>query len=296
MYDILAMLIAQILTGLTFAMLLYLIASGLTLILGIIDVVNFAHGSLYMLGAYAMYTATQYMNFYAALLLAPIIVGIIGFIIEKYLIKYVYKGGHILQLLLTYGLVLFLADAVKYIYSGEGQEFVKSVSLPANLEEPIYIMGKAFPIYYCFVIGVGFLVAIFLWWLIESKRWGSIIRAAASNKAMLNALGYNVNRIYTAIFVLGVVLAGLGGALASPVRAAYPGMGVEVVVASFIVVIIGGFGSMSGALIAAIIIGQLEVFGMMYAEELSMVVIYLILLIVIVVKPSGIFGKKIGEF
>ncbi|MCF8103915.1 MAG: branched-chain amino acid ABC transporter permease [Desulfohalobiaceae bacterium] len=294
----LSTLFIQVLNGLTFAMFLYLIASGLTLILGVIDVVNFAHGSLYMLGAFFMYSLINEigLNFYLALLLAPIGVGLIGILLERFLLRHVYKGGHILQLLLTYGLVLVFGDAVRMKWSGHGQEFVKSVSTPELLDGTFYFLGQAFPVYYMFVICSGFIVAAFLWWFLEKSPWGSIIRASATNRNMVGALGINVNIIYSLIFGFGSFLAGIGGVLASPVRAAYPGMGVEVVVQCFIVVIIGGFGSVQGAFIAALLIGQLEVFGIMFFEELSMVFVYVLLLVVILFKPSGLFGKKIGEY
>lgn len=291
-------ILIQVLSGLTFAMFLYLTASGLTLILGVIDVVNFAHGALYMLGAYFIYSWVQEFsgNFYVALILAPVAVGLIGLIIERFLIKHVYKGGHILQLLLTYGLILVLQDAVKIKWSGHGEEFVKSVSTPAQLNGVLDIMGHPFPVYYIFIICVGFAVAVFMWWFLGKSKWGSVIRAGTTNRDMVNALGINVDRFYSLIFGLGSLMAGFGGALSAPVRAAYPGMGVEVVVECFIVVIIGGFGSVQGAFIAALLIGEMEVFGIMFLEELSMVFVYLLLLIVILFKPAGLFGKKIGEY
>ena len=293
-------LIIQVLNGITFAMFLYLIAAGLSLVFGVINIVNFAHGSLYMLGAFFAYSLVHHLNFtgnfIVTLILVPIAVGIISVFIEWVLLRRIYNAPHFLQLLMTYGVVLIVQDAVRYFWGGLGEEFVKSVPAPKMLAGSIDIMGHPFPVYYLFAIFCGFGVAGFLWWFLERSRWGSLIRAAASQKEMLNALGMNVKLIYSLVFGLGGLLGGLGGVLAAPVRAAYPGMGVEVIVECFIVVVVGGLGSVQGALVAALIIGQLEVFGIMFIEELSMIFIYVLMGAVLLYKPTGLFGKKVGEY
>ena len=293
-------LIIQVLNGVTFAMFLYLIAAGLSLVFGVINIVNFAHGSLYMLGAFFAYSLVHHLNFtgnfIVTLILVPIAVGIISIIIEWALLRRIYNAPHFLQLLMTYGVVLIVQDVVRYFWGGLGEEFVKSVPAPEILAGSIDIFGHPFPSYYLFAIFCGFVVAGFLWWFLERSRWGSLIRAAASQREMLNALGMNVKLIYSLVFGLGGLLGGLGGVLAAPVRAAYPGMGVEVIVECFIVVVVGGLGSVQGALLAALIIGQLEVFGIMFIEELSMIFIYVLMGAVLLYKPTGLFGKKVGEY
>ena len=292
-------LLIQILNGITYAMFLYLIAAGLSIVFGVIDIVNFAHGSFYMLGAFIAYSLIHALNFngdfYVTLMLAPIAVGLIGMVMEVFLLRPIYKAPHFLQLLLTYGVVLIVQDAVMFFWSGHG-EFVKSVPPPKILAGSIDIFGQPFPSYYLFTIFCGTALAVLIWWFLEKSRWGSLIRAAASQKEMLNALGVNVKLLYTMVFGLGALLGGLGGALAAPVRAAYPGMGVEVVVECFIVVVLGGLGSVRGALVAALIIGQLEVFGIRFLEEFSMVFIYLLMICVLLYKPSGLLGKKVGQY
>jgi len=293
-------ILIQVLNGITFAMFLYLIAAGLSIVFGVINIVNFAHGSLYMLGAFFAYSLTHHLNFtgnfFVTLILAPVGVGLIGLALEYTLLRRIYNAPHFLQLLLTYGIILVTQDVVKYVWGGLGEEFVKSVPPPDFLAHSVNILGRPFPSYYLFTICCGFSLAFLLWWFIEKSRWGSLIRAAASQREMLNALGINVKLLYALVFGLGAFLGGLGGALASPVRAAYPGMGVEVIVECFIVVVIGGLGSVQGALIAALIIGQLEVFGIMFLEELSMIFIYVLMGVVLLYKPSGLFGKKVGEY
>ena len=290
----------QVLNGVTFAMFLYLIAAGLSIVFGVINIVNFAHGSLYMLGAFFAYSLTHHLNFtgnfFVTLALAPIAVGLVGLALEVVLLRRIYNAPHFLQLLLTYGVVLVIQDVVKYVWGGLGEEFVKSVPPPEFLAHSIDILGHPFPSYYIFTICCGLALAFCLWWFLEKSRWGSLIRAAASQRDMLNALGVNVKLLYALVFGLGAFLGGLGGALAAPVRAAYPGMGVEVIVECFIVVVVGGLGSVQGALIAALIIGQLEVFGVMFLEELSMIFIYVLMGVVLLYKPSGLFGKKVGEY
>ena len=292
-------IIIQVLNGITFAMFLYLIAAGLSIVFGVIDIVNFAHGSFYMLGAFIAYSLIHILNFsgdfYVTLMLAPIAVGIVGVIMEVFLLRPIYKAPHFLQLLLTYGVVLIVQDAIMFFWSGHG-EFVKSVPPPKILAGSINIFGHPFPTYYLFTIICGMILATLLWWFLEKSKWGSLIRAAASQKEMLNALGVNVKLLYTMVFALGALLGGLGGVLAAPVRAAYPGMGMEVIVECFIVVVLGGLGSVRGAFVAALIIGQLEVFGIEFLEEFSMVFIYLLMIGVLLYKPSGLFGKKVGQY
>ena len=251
-------------------------------------------------GAFLTYSILHHYNFtgnfIVTLAVAPVLVGIVGMVMERFLLRPIYQAPHFLQLLLTYGVVLIIQDVVKFFWGGLGQEFVKSVPPPKFLSGSIDLLGHPFPTYYVFTIIAGFTVATFIWWFLEKSRWGSLIRAAASQKQMLNALGINVKMLYTLVFGLGALLGGLGGALASPVRAAYTGMGVEVIVECFIVVVLGGLGSVRGALIAALIIGQLEVFGIRYFEEFSMVFIYLLMMVVLLYKPSGLFGKKVGQY
>ena len=254
-----AFLAVQCLNGLTQAMFLFLIASGLTLIFGVLGVLNFAHGSLYMLGAYLSYTITSLFvgspaAFWISLVLASAGVAVVGALVEATFLRPVYRREELEQLLVTYALVLIISDAVKFIWGPDN----RSVSRPAILAGSVDIGGRDFPTYNLLVLALGPLVALVLWLLLSRTQFGRLIRAAANDREMVGVVGVDVSRLFTGVFALGAWLGGLGGGLAAPVGAIYPGMDVEVIAESFIVVVVGGMGSLTGTLLGALIIGQLE--------------------------------------
>ncbi len=287
-------LAVQCLNGLTQAMFLFLIASGLSLIFGVLGVLNFAHGSLYMLGAYLSYTiASLFVGspaaFWVALILGSIGVALVGGIIESVFLRPVYRREELDQLLVTYALVLIISDLVKLAWGAEN----RSGSRPALLAGSVDIAGRDFPTYNLFVLAVGPLVALGLWLLLRRTQFGRLVRAAANDREMVGVVGVNVTGLFTGVFMLGAWLGGLGGGLAAPIGAIYPGMDVEVIVESFIVVVVGGMGSLGGTLLGALIIGQLNAFGILFFPRFAIVFVYILMAVVLVIRPWGLLGRPV---
>ncbi|MEE9419078.1 MAG: branched-chain amino acid ABC transporter permease [Desulfatiglandaceae bacterium] len=287
-------LIIQSLNGLTYAMFYFLIASGLSLIFGVLGILNFAHGSLYMLGAYLTHQfVSLFVNspgqFWWAVLSASLAVALIGGIIERFLLRHLYIREELNQLLFTYALVLIISDFAKIIWGTE--QF--SVSRPAMLKGAVEILGQHFPKYNIFIILLGPCIAFLFWFIMLRTRWGRMIRAAALDREMLGSLGVNVSRLFMVVFIIGCWLGGLGGALVSPVSAITPGMDVEVVIDAFIVVVIGGLGSFWGTLLGALILGQVVSLGILVFPRLSMVFIYVLMALVLILRPWGLLGRPL---
>ncbi len=287
-----AFVVVQCLNGLTQAMFLFLIASGLTLIFGVLGVLNFAHGSLYMLGAYLSYTiASLFVGrpsaFWVALVLGSLGVALAGGLIEAVFLRPVYRRAELDQLLVTYALVLIIGDVVKFAWGPDN----RSISRPAILAGSVLVGGRDFPTYNLVVIALGPLVAAALWLLLTRTQFGRLIRAAASDREMVGVVGADVSRLFTGVFVLGAWLGGLGGGLAAPVGAIYPGMDVEVIAESFIVVVVGGMGSLTGTLLGSLIIGQLNAFGILFFPRFALLFVYVLMVVVLVVRPWGLLGK-----
>lgn len=287
-------LAVQCLNGLTQAMFLFLIASGLSLIFGVLGVLNFAHGSLYMLGAYLSYTIASWFvgspaAFWVALILGSIGVALVGGIIESVFLRPVYRREELDQLLVTYALVLIISDLVKLAWGAEN----RSGSRPALLAGSVDIAGRDFPTYNLFVLAVGPLVALGLWLLLRRTQFGRLVRAAANDREMVGVVGVNVTGLFTGVFMLGAWLGGLGGGLAAPIGAIYPGMDVEIIVESFIVVVVGGMGSLGGTLLGALIIGQLNAFGILFFPRFAIVFVYILMAVVLVIRPWGLLGRPV---
>ena len=283
-------MITQTTGGLISGMLLFLVAAGLSLIFGTLKVVNFMHGSLYMLGAYfayTLYTATG--SFTIAVVGSAIGVGLFGLVFERLFMSRVYNTDVLMQLLVCYGFILILDDAVKIIW---GAEFL-SMGMPAAFQRPpIMIAGGILPVYYLFLIGVTLGVALLLGLLLTRTRVGKIVRAAAVNPTMTAALGINTALVFGGVFALGGLLAGLSGALAAPVRSMVAGMGFSILIESFIVTVIGGMGSIGGALVGALLIGLVRSFGTIGFPLFTEGVMFLFMTLVLITKPSGLFGKE----
>ncbi len=284
----------QCLNGLTQAMFLFLIASGLTLIFGVLGVLNFAHGSLYMLGAYLSFTVTSLFVgrpgvFWVALVLGSLGVALAGGLIEAVFLRPVYRREELDQLLVTYALVLIIGDVVKFAWGPDN----RSVSRPAILAGSVLIGGREFPTYNLVVIALGPLVAAALWLLLARTQFGRLIRAAASDREMVGVIGADVSKLFTGVFVLGAWLGGLGGGLAAPVGAIYPGMDVEIIAESFIVVVVGGMGSLTGTLLGSLLIGQLNAFGILFFPRFALLFVYVLMVVVLVLRPWGLLGKPL---
>ncbi len=284
----------QCLNGLTQAMFLFLIASGLTLIFGVLGVLNFAHGSLYMLGAYLSFTITSLFvgrpaAFWVALVLGSLGVALAGGLIEAVFLRPVYRREELDQLLVTYALVLIIGDVVKFAWGPDN----RSVSRPAILAGSVLIGGRDFPTYNLVVIALGPLVAAALWLLLARTQFGRLIRAAASDREMVGVIGADVSKLFTGVFVLGAWLGGLGGGLAAPVGAIYPGMDVEIIAESFIVVVVGGMGSLTGTLLGSLLIGQLNAFGILFFPRFALLFVYVLMVVVLVLRPWGLLGKPL---
>jgi branched-subunit amino acid ABC-type transport system permease component len=287
-------LFAQSLSGLTAAMFLFLIASGLSLIFGVLRVLNFAHGSFYMLGAYLAYQVVQWAGtapgrFWVATLGAAVGIAVLGGLVERLLLRHLYRREELYQLLFTYALVLILSDAAKVTW-GTGQ---LSVTRPPELTGAVRVFGTLIPYYNLFILLLGPAIALVFWLVLYRTRAGRLIRAAALDREMLAALGTNVNRLYTAVFVLGSFLAGLGGALVTPVKTIVPGMDVEIIVEAFIVVVIGGLGSLWGTLLGSIIYGQVLAFGILIAPGFSIFSVFALMAAVLILRPWGLLGRPL---
>jgi branched-chain amino acid transport system permease protein len=285
---------AQSLSGLTAAMFLFLIASGLSLIFGVLRVLNFAHGTFYMLGAYSAYQLVQWLGvdggrFWLAALGAATAIALLGGLVERLLFRHLYGKEELYQLLFTYALVLILSDAAKMIWGTQQ----KSVSRPPGLTGAFTLFGATIPDYNLFILLLGPAIALAVWFVLQRTRVGRFIRAAALDRETLGALGVNVNALYTWVFVIASFLGGLGGALISPMRATTPGMDTEIIVEAFVVVVIGGLGSFWGTFLGALIYGQVLSFGILFFPRFSIFAVFALMAGVLIVRPWGLLGRPL---
>lgn len=302
------LLFIQILNGIQLGLLLFLVASGLTLVFGILDFVNLAHGSLYMIGAFICASLTFVTgNFLWAIVLALPVTALVGYLIERFLIRKLYERDHLDHVLGTFGLILILDTLAHLIWGPAGI----AVPLPAWLDGQVELFdGVVVPVYRLLIIFTGLLVAIGLFWLVNYTRLGMLIRAGASNRTMVSALGIDIQLLFGLVFSLGAVLAGLAGMLVSPISEASIGMGGEIIITAFVVIIIGGIGSMKGAFIAAIIVGLIDTLGRSFLDDIfqlvmspdaaensapaiSSMLIYILMALVLAFRPQGLFPPKV---
>jgi branched-chain amino acid transport system permease protein len=284
--------IAQILTGLANAGALFMVASGLSLIFGVTRIVNFAHGSFYMLGSYIGYTLMQVLpgavGFWGAILLAGIAVGLLGMIVEILVLRPVYRAPELFQLVATFGVILVIQDLALLIW---GPEDLLGPRAP-GLRGVIRIMGEPIPKYDIALLVITPFVALMLWYLITKTRVGVLVRAATQDREMVGALGVNQAWLFTGVFALGTALAGLGGALQLPKGGADLMMDFNILTAVFVVVVIGGMGSLPGAYLAAVIISVLNVFGVTYMPQSTLVLMFVVMVLVLMIRPYGLFGRE----
>ncbi|MDI5984018.1 branched-chain amino acid ABC transporter permease [Halomonas sp. M4R5S39] len=278
----------QLLNGLQYGLLLFLIASGLTLIFGIMGIINLAHGAMYMIGAYLVYDLTFRLgNFWLAILVAIPVAVALGLLIERLFLDTLYKRDHLYQVLLTFGLILVLNEAQRIVWGGD----VHSVPVPEPFSGRIQLTDNLqYSHYRLFVMGVCLALAGVIYWVIRHTRLGIIIRAGAVNRDMVEGLGINVRTLFTLIFSVGVALTAFAGMIAAPLTSIAPGMGDSILITCFVVVVIGGIGSIKGAFWGAILIGMAETFGAVLIPSLASMVIYLIMAAVLLVKPRGLFA------
>jgi len=282
----------QFVSGLTMATLLFLVASGLTLIFGVGNVINFAHGSFYMLGAYFSYQfATVWgSNFWLSLLLSGLFVGLFGMLAEASLLRRIYgrpnEGGF--QILLTYSFILIIDDLVKLVWGAE----YKSLPRPAGFQGSLQLGGIYLPTYNLLIIGIGLAVVVLAWWVLSRTRPGRVARAAAVDREMVGVLGVNVPMTMTLVFGIATALGGMAGALAAPLRTVTPGAGIEVIIDSLIVVVLGGMGNFWGAWLGAILIGEVNAFAVTIVPQWATLFSFLVMVIVLIFKPEGLFAAR----
>ena len=282
----------QVMSGLSVAMFLFLVSVGMSLIFGVTRIVNLAHGSFYMVGAYLMVTLVEVLpdeawRFPVALVLASLGVAVLGAVVEVVLLRPIYHRDPLMQLVMTFGLILVIGTLVLLLWGPDN----KSVARPDALAGSVRLFGQPFPSYYLLVLGLSPVVAIGLWVIFYRTRWGMLIRAATVDREMLGALGTDVATLYTQVFAFGSWLAGLGGALSAPTVAVALGMDGDVLTTAFVVVVIGGLGSFAGSFVSALLVGELQSFGILIFPAISIVLLFAIMAVVLIVRPQGLLGR-----
>ncbi len=284
-----ATFLIQTLNSLQYGLLLFLVASGLTLVFGIMGIINLAHGSFYMIGAYLAFVLTSATgSLVMAIALGIPLALAFGAFLEWALFAHLYKRDHLEQVLLTYGLILIF-EQLRSLLVGDD---VHGVAIPAFLDASIQLTEvMSYPVYRLAISAVCIVLAIALYFVIQRTRLGMMIRAGNDDRTMVESLGININMIYRIVFALGVALAALAGMLASPISSVFPNMGSHVLIISFVIVVIGGIGSVWGALVAALIVGFADTFGKVLVPELSGIVVYVVMAVVLLWRPEGILKK-----
>lgn len=278
----------QLLNGLQLSMLLFMLAVGLSVVFGLLDVLNLAHATLYMVGAYLAFTIAGWTgSFWLGLLIGPVLVTLIGVLLYEGLLVRV-RGNHMIQALVTFGLLFVGFDAVRIIWGNDFQRLAE----PELLSGSIPVFGQAYPIYRLFLIGVGFVTIVLLYLGLERTRLGAVVRAGVDDREMAATLGINIDRAFFIVFCIGTYLAGLAGVVAAPVFTIEPGMDVQILISTLIVVVIGGPGSLKGAVLGAFLIGMAQTFGVVLFPEFSSFLIYLIMAGVLLMRPQGLLPVK----
>jgi branched-chain amino acid transport system permease protein len=279
----------QILNSVQYGLLLFLVASGLTLIFGIMGVINLAHGSFYMIGAYLAFTLSSLTgSLWLAIPLGILLAAALGLVLEWALISRLYRRDHLYQVLLTFGLILIFEELRSIIVGDD----VHSVAIPAALAASLPLTETlSYPVYRLFISAVCLALAALMYVTIQKTRFGMMIRAAASNPEMATSLGLDIRWIHALVFAAGVALAAFAGMIAAPVSSVFPGMGNQVLIVCFVIVVIGGIGSLKGALIAALLIGFADTFGKVLLPEFASIAVYLLMAVVLLFRPLGLFGR-----
>jgi branched-chain amino acid transport system permease protein len=281
--------LVQLLNAVQYGFLLFLVASGLTLLFGIMGIINLAHGSFYMIGAYLAYWLTSLTgSLWLGILLGLPISLAVGYVLERFAISFLYQRDHLYQVLLTFALILVLNEVQQILWGTD----VHGVPIPALFAGSIPLTeNQSYPIYRLFISAACIAIAAGMYFVIQKTRLGMMIRAGASNREMVQALGINVNRLFAFVFSLGVALAAFAGMLAAPIDSVYPGMGENVLIISFVVVVIGGTGSIKGAFVGAMLIGLVSTFGKVLLPEAASIMVYALMAVILLWKPQGLFGR-----
>ncbi|HEY2991618.1 MAG TPA: branched-chain amino acid ABC transporter permease [Methylomirabilota bacterium] len=311
------LVVFSVLNGLVFGLLLFMLSSGLTLIFGMMGVLNFAHASFYMLGAYVAYTLGLRLGFWPALVLAPLLVGLLGALVERYGLRRVHRFGHVAELIFTFGVAILIEEIVQLVWGRPA----KSYEVPAALDFPLFhLFGSAFPAYKAFMLVVAVAIFVFIFAILTRTRAGLIIQASLTHPAMVAMLGHNVPRVFMIVFGIGCGLAAVAGVIAGPVLGTFPGMAQVLGSVVFVVVVIGGLGSLSGAFVASLLIGIVQTFAValnisvgnvlmavgvpatasaalhdvwkVTIAQVAPIMPYLLLVLVLMVRPSGLFGTR----
>jgi branched-chain amino acid transport system permease protein len=311
--------VISLLNGLSYGLLLFMLSSGLTLIFSMMGVLNFAHASFYMLGAYFAYTTVQVLNFWAALIVAPLLVGLIGALFEKLCLRKVHAFGHVPELLITFGLSYILLELVQLVWGRGPLDY----RVPAELDGPLFtIYGTQFPMYRGFMMGVALLMLVSIWLLLTRTRIGLVIQAALTHPDQVEALGHNVPRVFMLVFGGGAALAGLAGVIGGNAFVTEPGMAAAVGAVIFVVVVVGGMGSLSGAFVASILIGVIQTFAVaidaslqtvlgkvgiaitsqtfgyelwkLKVSQVAPILPFLFLVLILIFRPKGLLGTREG--
>jgi len=283
------MYVSQAIHGVAYGMVLFLVASGLTIIFGMMDILNLAHAAFFMLSAYFCYQfLTMTGSFWAALLLAPLATAFFGIILERFFLRKIHAYGLMSQLVLTVGVALVILASVKIFWGTESLP----VKIPPVLTGLIKFGGLDYPIYRLFIIGLSLVVLVIMALLLYKTRIGKIVRAAVSDADMVNSLGINIPLVFTFVFGVGIWLAGIAGVAIAPILTVFPGLEAQMGMDAFVVVITGGFGSLAGAFIVSIIFGLLSSFGVQFVSSLAPVLMFAFMAIVLAIKPTGLFGER----
>lgn len=278
----------QIINGIGIGMLYFLLAVGLSIVFGLLRFVNFSHGAFFLLGAYFCFELGQMgVNFWWTLLIAPLLVGLFAWLVEKFVLRHIYALPHHFHILFTVGLALVIQEAVISYWGPLGN----NISPPDLLQGVVMIGNFVYPKYRLFVIAFTAVMALLLWWVLEGTRLGSIVRAGSESTEMVSLLGLNIDRIFSLVFALGAVTAGLAGALAGPIRGVEPFMGIEALGIAFVVVVIGGLGSFFGALAGGILVGVVQSLMSTIWSEGAHLMIYIAMAAVMLLRPNGLFGR-----
>lgn len=281
--------VAQGIHGLAYGMVLFLVASGLTLIFGMMGILNIAHAAFFMLAAYFSYQVLSWTgSFWLALLIAPVAAAILGVLCERFLLRKIHEFGHIGELILTVGIMLIIMECVKIFWGTDSL----MIYPPEILKGLVSIVGLTYPIYRLFIIGMAVVIVIVMAVLLYMTRLGMIVRAAVSDPEMVNALGINIPVVFMFVFGLGTWLAGVGGVVIAPILTVFPGLADQIGMDAFVVVVTGGFGSLGGAFMVSIIYGMLNSYGVQFISQLAPVLMFVFMAIVLAIKPMGFFGER----
>ena len=291
--------LVQTLNGISYGLLLFMLSSGLTLVFSLMGVLNFAHASFYMLGAYLAFQVSSKIGFWPALVIAPLLVGALGMLVERFGLRQVHRHGHVVELLFTFGLAYLLEEAVHLIWGRSAVEY----RVPAELDGPLFqIMGSQYPIYRGFMMLVSVAMLLSIWLALTRTRIGLVIQAALSHPQTVEALGHNVPRVFMLVFGGGAALAGLAGVIGGNAFVTDPGMAAAVGPIIFVIVVVGGMGSLAGAFIASLLIGCMQTFAVsldwslagISIAQVAPVLPYLLMVLLLIFRPKGLMGTREG--